>query len=34
MVLVESFPTVEGANGVKIRKTDLRDAARDLVGPG
>ena len=31
VALVESFPTVDGANGVKIRKSELRDLARVLV---
>ncbi len=31
VVLVESFPTVDGANGVKIRKSELRDAARAIL---
>jgi fatty-acyl-CoA synthase len=30
VVLVEAFPTVDGANGVKIRKAELRDMARAL----
>lgn len=31
VVAVDAFPTVEGANGVKIRKTELRERARQLV---
>jgi fatty-acyl-CoA synthase len=31
VVLVASFPTVDGANGVKIRKSELRDMARDVI---
>jgi acyl-CoA synthetase (AMP-forming)/AMP-acid ligase II len=31
VALVESFPTVDGANGVKIRKSELREMARGLV---
>ena len=34
VVLVESFPTVDGANGVKIRKSELRDAARAVMAGG
>jgi fatty-acyl-CoA synthase len=30
VVLVDSFPTVDGANGVKIRKSELRDMAGAL----
>ena len=30
VVLVEAFPTVDGANGVKIRKAELHDMARAL----
>jgi fatty-acyl-CoA synthase len=30
VVVVESFPTVDGANGVKIRKTELRQRAEQL----
>ena len=30
VVVVESFPTVDGANGVKIRKAELREMARPL----
>jgi hypothetical protein len=28
---VASFPTVDGANGVKIRKSELRDMAREVM---
>jgi fatty-acyl-CoA synthase len=31
VVTVDAFPTVEGANGVKIRKTELRERARQLT---
>jgi fatty-acyl-CoA synthase len=31
VVLVASFPTVDGANGVKIRKGELRDMAREVM---
>ncbi len=31
VVAVYAFPTVDGANGVKIRKTELRERARELV---
>ena len=31
VVLVDSFPTVDGAHRVKIRKSELRDMARALV---
>src|SRR5439155_12732751 len=34
VVPVEAFPTVEGANGVKVRKTDLRDQATILARRG
>jgi fatty-acyl-CoA synthase len=30
VVTLDAFPTVEGANGVKIRKTELRERARQL----
>ena len=30
VVTLDAFPTVEGANGVKIRKTELREQARQL----
>jgi fatty-acyl-CoA synthase len=32
VVVVEAFPTVEGPNGVKIRKTELRERAGRLLG--
>jgi len=32
VVVVEAFPTVEGPNGVKIRKTELRERAGRLPG--
>ncbi len=31
VVLVAAFPTVDGANGVKIRKSELRDMAHDVL---
>ncbi|MEO5900141.1 MAG: AMP-binding protein [Ilumatobacteraceae bacterium] len=31
-VVVEAFPTVEGPNGVKIRKRELRERATELLG--
>ena len=31
IVMLESFPTVDGANGVKIRKAELRQRAIDLT---
>jgi fatty-acyl-CoA synthase len=31
VVRVASFPIVDGANGVKIRKSELRDMARDIM---
>jgi fatty-acyl-CoA synthase len=31
IVVVDAFPTVDGANGVKIRKTELRDRAAELL---
>ena len=32
IVVVDSFPSVDGPNGTKIRKADLRARAADLVG--
>ena len=31
IVTVDEFPVVDGPNGVKIRKRDLRDRAADLL---
>jgi fatty-acyl-CoA synthase len=31
VVIVDAFPTVEGANGVKVLKTDLREQASRLT---
>jgi fatty-acyl-CoA synthase len=33
VVVVDEFPTVAGANGVKIRKTELRERAAALGDP-
>lgn len=33
VVLVPSFPTVEGPNGVKVRKGELRQLASEILGP-
>jgi hypothetical protein len=30
VLIVDEFPTVAGANGVKIRKTELRERAATL----
>ena len=32
IVAVDEFPVVDGPNGVKIRKVELRDRAAELLG--
>ena len=32
IVAVDEFPVVDGPNGVKIRKVELRDCAAELLG--
>ena len=34
VITVEEVPITDGPNGVKIRLTELRDRAKDIVGTG